>query len=198
MFRCTRGDYTRVFFATREAAGATGTRHSPRPHFYRARNKHKPRTHCAARVIRMSGCRHCERSEAIQLTFYFFVERWIASSRSLSSGAHSRDPLAPRNDGMGCLTIESVGRFFARSRNALNCHHPRRRVIQYSGTSAMEPHRRSVLDTPHARGMTSVGGDASVQNAARAYCFLRRAVAAAATSACSPSRHRKISTASTG
>jgi len=23
---------------------------------------------------------------------------WIASSRSLSSGAHSRDPLAPRND----------------------------------------------------------------------------------------------------
>jgi hypothetical protein len=26
-------------------------------------------------------------------------EEWIASSRSLSSGAHSRDPLAPRNDG---------------------------------------------------------------------------------------------------
>jgi hypothetical protein len=26
-------------------------------------------------------------------------EGWIASSRSLSSGAHSRDPLAPRNDG---------------------------------------------------------------------------------------------------
>src|SRR6266446_5636396 len=25
-------------------------------------------------------------------------EDWIASSRSLSSGAHSRDPLAPRND----------------------------------------------------------------------------------------------------
>jgi hypothetical protein len=27
-------------------------------------------------------------------------EEWIASSRSLSSGAHSRDPLAPRNDGL--------------------------------------------------------------------------------------------------
>jgi hypothetical protein len=26
-------------------------------------------------------------------------ESWIASSRSLSSFAHSRDPLAPRNDG---------------------------------------------------------------------------------------------------
>jgi hypothetical protein len=25
-------------------------------------------------------------------------KEWIASSRSLSSGAHSRDPLAPRND----------------------------------------------------------------------------------------------------
>jgi len=26
-------------------------------------------------------------------------KEWIASSRSLSSGAHSRDPVAPRNDG---------------------------------------------------------------------------------------------------
>jgi hypothetical protein len=25
-------------------------------------------------------------------------KEWIAASRSLSSGAHSRDPLAPRND----------------------------------------------------------------------------------------------------
>src|SRR5882757_8253666 len=39
--------------------------------------------------------RHCERSEAI---YAFFAARWIAS-RSLSSGAHSRDPLA-RNDGL--------------------------------------------------------------------------------------------------
>ena len=29
----------------------------------------------------------------------------IASSRSLSSGAHSRDPLAPRNDEMKTLTL---------------------------------------------------------------------------------------------
>jgi hypothetical protein len=34
------------------------------------------------------------------------VASWIAS-RSLSSGAHSRDPLA-RNDGPGCLKIESA------------------------------------------------------------------------------------------
>src|SRR5258705_8500643 len=35
-------------------------------------------------------------SEAIQERHR--EEKWIASSRSLSSGAHSRDPLAPRND----------------------------------------------------------------------------------------------------
>src|SRR5712671_3085401 len=40
--------------------------------------------------------RHCERSEAIKR---WIRALWIASSRSLSSGAHSRDPLAPRNDG---------------------------------------------------------------------------------------------------
>src|SRR5260370_39651990 len=39
--------------------------------------------------------RHCERSEAIHS--YFLGAPWIAS-RSLSSGAQSRDPLA-RNDG---------------------------------------------------------------------------------------------------
>jgi hypothetical protein len=36
-------------------------------------------------------------SEAKQST-YPNAEAWIASSWSLSSGAHSRDPLAPRND----------------------------------------------------------------------------------------------------
>jgi hypothetical protein len=39
--------------------------------------------------------RHCERSEAIHKAA---KKEWIAS-RSLSSGAHSRDPLA-RNDGL--------------------------------------------------------------------------------------------------
>jgi hypothetical protein len=43
--------------------------------------------------------------------FFLYAARWIAS-RSLSSGAHSRDPLA-RNDGSttdcrGCLKIESA------------------------------------------------------------------------------------------
>jgi len=45
--------------------------------------------------VYLSYPRHCERSEAIHS---FFVATWIAS-RSPSSGAHSRDPLA-RNDGL--------------------------------------------------------------------------------------------------
>jgi hypothetical protein len=35
-----------------------------------------------------------------------------------------------------------------------SCHHPRRRVIQYSETPAIESMSRGVLDPPHARGMT--------------------------------------------
>jgi hypothetical protein len=39
-------------------------------------------------------------------------KEWIALSRSLSSGAHSRDPVAPRNDGVSelvrCLKTEST------------------------------------------------------------------------------------------
>jgi hypothetical protein len=46
--------------------------------------------HTASSVIARSSC-----DEAIQ---FFFFGSWIAS-RSLSSGAHSRDPLA-RNDGV--------------------------------------------------------------------------------------------------
>ena len=39
------------------------------------------------------------RSEATKQSIFFVTRQWIAS-RSLSSGAHSRDPLA-RNDGSG-------------------------------------------------------------------------------------------------
>jgi len=47
--------------------------------------------------------RHCERSDAIHSSF---AARWIAS-RSLSSGAHSRDPLA-RNDAAPIFTYISA------------------------------------------------------------------------------------------
>jgi hypothetical protein len=70
---------------------------------------------------------------------------WIAS-RSLSSGARSRDPLA-RNDGQ-------------------DAPHSRPSSPGLTGrpsipeTAAMESKGRSVLDTPLARGMTTVWGTA--------------------------------------
>jgi hypothetical protein len=67
--------------------------------------------------------RHCEQSEAIQGR----KKDWIASSRSLSSGAHSRDPLAPRNDEAVAATRRTLSSYlssdFAASlakRSALN------------------------------------------------------------------------------
>src|SRR5271168_2126275 len=43
----------------------------------------------------------------------------------------------------------------------LNRHHPRRRMIQYSEESMIEPRTRGVLDTPPSRSMTAVGGASS-------------------------------------
>ena len=42
-------------------------------------------------------CRHCEERSDEAIHSVFMLRQWIAS-RSLSSGAHSRDPLT-RNDG---------------------------------------------------------------------------------------------------
>jgi hypothetical protein len=39
--------------------------------------------------------------------------------------------------------------------NGLGCHHPRKRVIQYSKAVATESRGRGVLDTPLSRGMTA-------------------------------------------
>jgi hypothetical protein len=86
-----------VFFSTREAAGALGARHSLRPLI--SEGGTFKQTSGASRGEIAKVCaelehRHCERSEAIHSCF--LIASWIAS-RSLSSGAHSRDPLA-RND----------------------------------------------------------------------------------------------------
>src|SRR5258706_10000964 len=54
----TCGDYARVLFSfAREAAGALGTRHSPRPRFFRADASCTPRAHRAARSrMRARNC----------------------------------------------------------------------------------------------------------------------------------------------
>ena len=70
----------------------------PAPFVCRGRDsKDKP---CAKTMRRDRGLtseRHCEERSDEAIHSYFLVAPWSAS-RSLSSGAHSRDPLA-RNDG---------------------------------------------------------------------------------------------------
>ena len=55
-------------------------------------------------------------SEAKQ-SIYPHAEAWITSSRSLSSGAHSRDPLAPRNDAsvVQLMELQEQGWSYVRS-----------------------------------------------------------------------------------
>jgi hypothetical protein len=60
-----------------------------------------------AEVCLRSEQGHCEERSDEAIQSFWSQASWIAS-RSLSSGAHSRDPLA-RNDGLKCcLKIESM------------------------------------------------------------------------------------------
>jgi hypothetical protein len=88
----------RAYYTTRAAAGATGARLSLRPLIFEghcflnnsgASRRGKAKLYLTVIAVERSD-------EAIHS---FFAATWIAS-RSLSSGAHSRDPLA-RNDGFG-------------------------------------------------------------------------------------------------
>jgi hypothetical protein len=103
----------RAYYSTRAAAGASGARHSLRPRFRGREISGTTRANCVARmrscVFVVIACDKREAfaqgSEATKQSSFPLVLLWIAS-RSLSSGAHSRDPLA-RNDGSGCLKFES-------------------------------------------------------------------------------------------
>jgi hypothetical protein len=137
-FRCDRGDYARVFvFVTHEAAGASSARHSLRPLFYRGANgscktSGDQRRGIAEAYLKFEP-RHCEeqRDEAI----HSFLAR-------------------PPMDCFACARNDGVG-----TRAALSAVIARLdRATQYSEASVMEPRSRGVLDTPHARGMTVVGG----------------------------------------
>ncbi len=81
------------------------------------------------------------RSEATKQSILPYIARWIAS-RSLSSGAHSRDPLA-RND-----VVESRFKFHSSSPGLTG----RSSIPE---TAVLEPGSRGVLDHPHARVMTA-------------------------------------------
>src|SRR5439155_14679277 len=115
----TCGDYARVLYLSfaREAMGAAGTRHSLRPLFSWAngfvrlgritpRGANARRRHCEERLVRRSSTSEGGSDEAIHSSL---VAPWIAS-RSLSSGAHSRDPLARNDDKTTQARHRSAGR----------------------------------------------------------------------------------------
>ena len=81
-----------------EAAGAAGTRHFPRPLW--AGDKCKPRAQSRREDedVRETTSTSLRGATRRSNPLFLHAARWIAS-RSLSSGAHSRDPLA-RNDGL--------------------------------------------------------------------------------------------------
>jgi hypothetical protein len=97
--RRTLGDYARVLHLNfaREAAGASGTRLSLRPLLSEGQKLNLGRMaprECGRVSASLRGAKR--RSNPLSPLSWL----WIAS-RSLSSGAHSRDPLA-RNDGKCC------------------------------------------------------------------------------------------------
>src|SRR3954453_7311650 len=87
------------------------------------------------------------------MLFYFACE-----AAGASSARHSLLPLFLRGEWImhdsgagrrgnvnGCLKIGC---------DTFRCHHPRKRMIQYSTDTDDQSRRRSVLDTPPSRGMT--------------------------------------------
>ena len=87
-----------TYFA-RKAAGASRARYSPRPLFRGSRTKIQNSRENTRRDRGPVPQRHCEEHlRRSNPAFFLAAQSWIAS-RSLSSGARSRDPLA-RNDGV--------------------------------------------------------------------------------------------------
>jgi hypothetical protein len=99
---CTTGA---ACFSARQAAGASSARHSLRPLSGGRDLDIKPRAKNPRRDRGTMSQRHCERSEAIHSCL--LAALWIAS-RSLSLGAHSRDPLA-RNDVSSVVPASAPG-----------------------------------------------------------------------------------------
>src|SRR5258707_4184207 len=138
LLRCTCGDYARVLYLFRTRGyGCIGHPAFPAPSVLRGANGFsKPRAPRAARMRRRI-CSSLRGAKRRSNPLSPLSGLWIAS-RSLSSGAHSRDPLA-RNDGL--KTLHSLGR----RRPALD------RATQYSrdGCDRIEKPRR-LVETPNA------------------------------------------------
>jgi hypothetical protein len=74
-------------------------------------------------------------------------------ARSYAQGALAGNELGGRdmhNSGASRRGNANLCLMNTNARQTFSCHHPRRRVIQYSEASAMESRSRGVRDTPHA------------------------------------------------
>jgi len=111
--------------SAREAAGATGTRRSPRP---------------------LSGGRFINASGALRGEGVNVCLDVIASE--------AKQSISPRKGRMDCFASLAMTCSCDHRATLSGRHHPRRRVIQYSGTLAMETRSCGVLDTPRSRSMT--------------------------------------------
>jgi len=145
-FRCDRGDYARVLHLNfaREAAGASSTRHSLRPLICWANSS------CTTRAPRAAGmrshilkleCRHCE-EQSDEAIHSFFARR----DGLLRGACHRARLRATRWLAMTVSRRATLPAVIARLD----------RAIQYSEASVIESRSCGVLDTPHARGMTTV------------------------------------------
>jgi hypothetical protein len=81
-------------------------------------------------------------------------------ARETAGAARTRSSLRPLF--LGRNEFAKLGRSVSRGREGVfSCHHPRRRMIQYSEEPVIEPRTRGVLDTPPSRSMTVEGGASS-------------------------------------
>jgi hypothetical protein len=146
----------RAFYTTRAAAGALGTRHSPRPHSF-GRKFPAQLGRIAPRECGVVSPRHCLR----QTQSVCARERLRRSNPFFPCGAMDRfAELAMTVLNLvrpGCLKIESVAIEYERT-IPLRPSSPRRRVIAQSETSEKKSRGRGVVDRRSSRTMTSCGG----------------------------------------
>jgi hypothetical protein len=142
----------------REAAGALGTRHSPRPLIF-------------GRKIHAQLGRIAPRECGVVSYVIARSQRVRPSAGPMINSATKQSNLPLRGNGLlrgAChrargratrwLAMTVLNWLFEIFRN-----HPRKRVIQYSRDAGDKPRGRCVLDIPHARGMTTVSGVATVR-----------------------------------
>jgi hypothetical protein len=137
--------------------GAASTRHSPRPLF----SKGERFMHNSGASRRGNADSHLDviaRSEATKQSIVAVLWLWIAS-RSLSSGAHSRDPLARNDDKcLGCLKMESVALHWSCER-AIQCvvpahagTHNHRSQLEQKALATVPKREAAAYGSPRARG----------------------------------------------